>query len=85
MNLPVAHCEETGNPLSYWLRSSTGNPPWHPLDGEVPTDGLIQEFLHKNDPAVADKAERIKLRAERKKAALEHGLNDIRVEISSLR
>lgn len=85
LGLPVTHCEETGTPLSYWLRSSTGNPPPHPIDGEVPTNGIIQEFIKNNDSAVADEVERIKLRAAHKKAALEHGLNDIRVEISLIK
>ena len=83
LELPVLSCEDSGKTTSYWLRNSTGGNTPHPLDALVPADDLICEYMHKADSAVQEEIERIKLRAERKKTAMEHSLDDLRAQIKS--
>ena len=83
LELPVLSCEESGKASSYWLRNATGGRSPHPLDALVPTDELVARYQDRNDSAVKEEIERIKLRAKRQKTALEHSLDDIRAQIKS--
>lgn len=81
--LPVTDCTESGKISSYWLRNATGGEPFYSLDALVPTEELIRRHMEKANSAVAEEIERIKLRTSRKKATLEHMLNDIRTQIKA--
>ena len=83
LELPALSCVETGKVSSYWLRNATGGGTPHPLDALVPTDELIAWHREKNDSAAQEEIERIKLRAERQKTALEHSLDDLRAQIKT--
>ncbi|MDL2288578.1 SWF/SNF helicase family protein [Oscillospiraceae bacterium OttesenSCG-928-F05] len=83
LELPAISCTDTGKATSYWLRNSTGGASPHPLDELVPTDELVHNYASKLDSAAQEEIERIKLRAERRKTALEHSLDDIRAEIKA--
>lgn len=83
LEMPVLSCAETGKVSSYWLRNATGGSLSHPLDALVPTDALLADYRDKYDSAAQEEIERIKLRAERQKTALEHSLDDIRANIKS--
>lgn len=85
LELPVISCTETGKLTSYWLRSSTGSAPPHPLDALVPSVQLVSDYVSKLNTAAQEEIERIKLRAERRKTALEHSLDDIRAEIKAVK
>lgn len=81
LELPIISCTESEKVTAYWLRNSTGNQSPHSLDCLVPTGDLIQKRMGKTNSAVMEEIDRIKLRAARKKAALEHSLDDIRTQI----
>lgn len=83
LELPVLSCEESDKVTSYWLRNATGGSMSHPLDALLPTDTLIEETMRKADSALQEEIARIKLRAERKKTAMEHSLDDIRAQIKA--
>ncbi len=81
LEMPALSCTEAGKPTSYWLRNATGGGTHHPLDALVPKEALIAQHQEKANPAVQEEIERIKLRTERQKTAMEHSLDDVRAEI----
>lgn len=81
MAMPVAGWEQEGKITSAWLRGATGGRVSHPLDGLVPLEVLKERTC--KDGAQAEEIERIKLRAARKKSALEHGLDDLQREVKA--
>lgn len=83
LELSAHSCVDTGKVSSYWLRNSTGGSAPHSLDALVPAEELIAKYRQKTDSAVQEEIERIKLRAERQKTALEHSLDDIRARIKA--
>ena len=85
MALPVLSYTENDKSTANWLRNVTSLNPAHEFDYAVPKNEILEQYLSKNGSAQADEIERIKLRAGRKKAALEHGLGDIRMKIKALK
>ena len=83
LELPALSCVETGKTSSYWLRAATGGGTPHPLDELVPSDRLIDQYRRKAHTAVQEEIDRIKLRTERRKTALEHSLDDLRAGIAA--
>lgn len=79
--LPAISCTDTGKVSSYWLRNATGSSGFHPLDTLISAEEYIEKYRSGMDSAIAEESERINLRAARKKAALEHSLDDIRGQI----
>ena len=80
--LPITNWSEEGKRTAYWLRNavSCGDRP-NPVDTVVPTEELKERA--RNEGVQAEETERIKLRATRKKTVLDHGLDDLRMQIKS--
>jgi hypothetical protein len=84
MELPVIAYTEDGVQTANWLRNVTGQS-GHQLDYAVPTETFIERYASENQTAEAEEIERIKLRALRKKAKLEHALDDLRGRIKPIK
>ena len=86
LKLPTLSYTEEDKPVENWLRGATGgNSKPHQLDYLVSKDKQVERYLSENDTAQSEEIERIKLRAMRKKTALEHSLDDLKVQIKTAR
>jgi len=84
LDLPVLSCIEEGDKTAYWLRSVTGESGrGSQLDYHAPKNELIERYDNESNTERAEEVERIKLRAMRKKTALEHSLDDLRGQIKT--
>lgn len=77
LSMPATSCLEIGKVTSYWLRNATGSGGFHPLDNLISTEQYIEKYCSGMSSAIAEESERINLCAARKKAALEHTLDDL--------
>jgi hypothetical protein len=85
LEMPVLSYEEDGETKASWLRGATNTSSRHQLDCQVPTDKMIERYMSENNTEQAEEIERIKLRALRKKTAMEHSLDDLKGQIKATR
>jgi len=85
LEMPVLSYEEDGEPKANWLRGATNTSNRHQLDYQMPTDKWIERYMSENNTEQAEEVERIKLRALRKKTAMEHSLYDLKGQIKATR
>ena len=78
---PVAEWQEEGRQSAYWLKHGGDEP--HKVDAVVPIEELKKRW--RNEGAHAEEIERIKLWAARRRSAMEHELDDLRLDIKNAR
>lgn len=79
--LPVVSFTENGRRSPQWLKRGGA---YDPLDNSVPVQALFAEQAEKLSPALAEEAERLRLAAERKKAALAKDITALETQIMTL-
>ncbi|MBR6862753.1 MAG: hypothetical protein IKM73_15705 [Acidaminococcaceae bacterium] len=81
LSLPVATYEESAHKAPHWLKKA-GTP--YPLDQFVPLDALAEQYRAELTPSQAEEAERLKLEAKRKEAALSKEIDALEAQIKAL-
>ena len=81
LSQPVATYEESEHKAPHWLKNADRP---HPLDRLVPVDALAEQYRAELSPAQAEEAERLKLEAKRKKAALSKEIDALEAQINGL-
>ena len=86
MDMSVLSCTEDEERLSGWERTTAQiHRPKHHLGSLIQKEEFVERYVNSDKSGRAEEIERIKLRAERKKTALEHGLDDLRGRIKTIK
>ena len=86
LDLPVTACPNTQHGSPYWLKGTTGTDPHaSDLDPLLDTQAVIARYQTTGNNHTTRQAERLKLKAEQKKARLDKSLYNLRSRTENLR